>query len=292
MANEITWNNLQGEYSYEYRLLAESIIGALYEALDMRQFSIMKSIKNWASNAERFPKTPTMTAGALTEGTDLTANTAFAPTAVTLTVGEVGLKLTLTDLMAMGGIVGAAHYGEEAGKAVAEKRTTDLVALMSGFSNSVGTTNTDLTEAFMLAAIAQLRGAKVPGKYVTVLHTTSYYAELIGSVGSTFTALTTQGNSVRSESNDLPGAGSGGFVGDLYGQTTLITPLVAEDGNSDKINGMYSPSRAIGYVEKWAVRPEVERDASLRGSEIVVTAAYAVGETDDVSGVRIVSDGA
>jgi len=292
VASEITWNNLQGEYSYEYRLLAESMIDALYESLDMRQFSIVKSIKNWASNAERFPKTPTLTAGGLTEGTDLTANTAFSPTAVTLTVGEVGLKLTLTDLMAMAGIVGASHYGAEAGKAVAEKRTSDLVALMSGFTNSVGTTNTDLTEAFFLNAIAQLRGAKVPGPYVSVLHTDSYYKELIGSIGSTFSALTNTGSGVRAESNDIPGAGQGGMVGDLYGVTTLITPLVGEDGNSDKINGMYSPSRAIGYVEKWAIRPELERDASLRGTEIVVTAAYAVGETDDVSGVRIVSDGA
>ncbi len=292
MANEITWNNLQGEYSLEYRLLSESIVSALYEALDMRQFSIMKSIANFASNAERFPRTPELSAGSLTEGTDLTTNTAFAPTAVTLTVGEVGLKLTLSDLQAMAGIVGAAHYGQEAGKAVAEKRTTDLVALMSGFSNSVGTTNTDLTEAFFLSAIAQLRASKVPGKYVAVLHTNSYYNELIGSIGSTFSALTNTGSGVRAESNDLPGAGDGGHVGDLYGVTTLITPLVAEDGSSDKINGMYSPSRAIGYVEKWAVRPELDRDASLRGTEIVVTAAYAVGETDDVSGVRIVSDGA
>ena len=292
MANEITWANLKGEYSYEYRLLADSIISALYESLDMRQFAIVKSIANWASNAERFPRTPELSAGALTEGTDLTANTSFAPTAVTLTVGEVGLKLTLTDLMAMGGITGAAHYGQEAGKAVAEKRTTDLVALMSGFSNSVGTTTVDLTEAFFLAAIAQLRGAKVPTPYVAVLHTTSYYSELIGSVGSTFSAIATTGQGVRAESNDLPGAGDGGIVGSIYGVTTLVTPLVGEDGNSDKINGMYSPSRAIGYVEKWAVRPEVERDASLRGSEVVVTAAYAVGETDDVSGVRIISDGA
>ena len=292
MANEITWANLKGEYSYEYRLLAENIISALYESLDMRQYAQVRSIANWASNAERFAATPTLTASALTEGTDLTANTAFAPTAVTLTVGEVGLKLTLTDLMAMGGIVGAAHYGEQAGNAVAEKRTTDLVALMSGFSNSVGATGQTLTEAYMLAAQAQLRGAKVPGPYVYILHTTSYYSELIGSIGSTFTALTTTGSGVRAESNDLPGAGNGGQIGQLYGQTTLVTPLVAEDGNADKINGMYAPGRAIGYVEKWAIRPEADRDASLRGTEVVVTAAYAVGELDDVSGVRIISDGA
>ena len=292
MANEVTWSNLQGEYSLEYRLLADSIISALYESLDMRQYAIVKSIAAFQSNAERFPRTPELVAGGLTEGTDLTVNTAFAPTQVTLTVGEVGLKLTISDIMAMSGIVGIQHYGQEAGKAVAEKRTSDLVSLMSGFSNEAGTTNTDLTEAFFLAAIASLRGRKVPTPYVAVLHTTSYYSELIGGVGGTFSALATTGQGVRTESNDLPGAGDGGSVGQIYGVNTLVTPLVGEDGNSDKENGMYSPSRAIGFVEKWAIRPEMERDASLRGTEVVVTAAYAFGETDDTSGVRIISDGA
>ena len=292
MANEITWLNTQGEYSYEYRLLAESIVSALYEALDMRPFAITKSIADWPSNAERFPLTPNLVALAVTEGTDISANTAFAPTAVTLTVGEVGLKLTPTDLQVMGGIVGAAHYGQEAGKAVAEKRTTDLVALMAGFSNSVGTTNTDITEAFYLNAIADLRGRKVPSPYVGVLHSNSYYNELIGAIGGTFSAISTTGKGVRAESNDLPGAGDGGMVGELYGTTLLITPLVGEDGSADKENGMYNPNRAIGYVEKWAIRPEAERDASLRGTEVVVTAAYATGEVDDASGVRIISDGA
>jgi len=292
VANEVTWNNLQGEYSYEYRLLADSMISALYESLDMRQFAIVKSIKNWASNAERFPQTPTLVASGLTEGTDLVTNTAFVPTQVTLTVGEVGLKLTVTDLMAMGGIVGIAHYGEQAGKAIAEKRTSDLVALCSGFSNPVGSTGSDITELIYLNAIAQLRGAKVPRPYVGALHTNSYYNELLAGVGGSYSALATTGSGVRAESNDLPGAGDGGIVGELYGTTLIVTPLIGEDGSADKINGMWNPNRAIGYVEKWAIRPELERDASLRGSEVVVTAAYAVGETDDVSGVRIITDGA
>jgi hypothetical protein len=290
MADEITWANLKGEYSYEYRLLAESIVAALYDSLELRGFTTMKSLAGAQTNAERFPVTPTLSAGALTEGTDLTANTAFAPTAVTLTVGEVGLKVSITDLMMAGGIVQAAHYGEEMGKAVAEKRTSDIVALGAGFNNSVGATTVDITEAYILAAIAQLRGAKVPEPFVTVLHTTSYYAELIASVGSTLSALTTQGNTVRSESNDLPGAGDNGVVGQLYGTTLLVTPLVGEDGNSDKENFMYNPG-ALGFVEKWGIRVEAERDASLRGTEFVATSAYAAGEISDVRGVRIISDG-
>ena len=53
---------------------------------------------------------------------------------------------------------------------------------------------------------------------------------------------------------------------------------------------MAGSQRALAYVEKWAVRPEMERDASLRASEVVVTTAYAVGETDDAAGVSIITD--
>jgi hypothetical protein len=291
MADEITINNLAGEYAYDYRLLAESIVAALYDSLELRGFTTMKSLSGFASNAERFPVTPTLSAGALTEGTDLTANTAFAPTAVTLTIGEVGLKVTITDLMMMGGIVQATHYGEEMGKAVAEKRTSDIVALGAGFSNSVGATTVDITEQNYLDAIAQLRGAKVPRPYVGVLHSDSYYKEFIKAVGGTFTALTTQGGSVRGESNDLPGAGDNGVVGNVYGTTLLVTPLVGEDGNSDKENFMYNPG-ALGFVEKWGIRVEADRKPSMRGTEFVTTSAYATGEISDIRGVRIISDGA
>lgn len=291
MADEVTWANLKGEYSYEYRILAENIVAALYETLEIRNYTKNKSLAGAQTNAERFPATPTLSAGALTEGTDLTTNTAFAPTQVTLTVGEVGLKMLITDLMAQAGVVEMAHYGQEMGKAVGEKRTSDLIALGAGFSNSVGATTQDMTEAYYLAAIAQLRGAKVPTPYVGVLHTTSFFSELVGSIGSTFSALATQGTSVRAGSNDLPGSGDSGVVGEVFGTTLLVSPLVGEDGSADKENFMYNPD-AIGYVSKWETRVEADRKPSARGTEFVTTAAYAVGEISDVRGVRIISDGA
>ncbi len=47
---------------------------------------------------------------------------------------------------------------------------------------------------------------------------------------------------------------------------------------------------AEAQVEKWAIRPEMERDASLRGTEVVVTSAYAVGEVDDLAGQGLIFD--
>jgi hypothetical protein len=51
-----------------------------------------------------------------------------------------------------------------------------------------------------------------------------------------------------------------------------------------------SQNRAIGFVSQWDIRVEFERDASLRGTEIVATANYGVGEIDDSSGVGLLTD--
>ncbi|REK25919.1 MAG: hypothetical protein DWQ40_00410 [Actinobacteria bacterium] len=272
--------------------MRDAIVEAAYDVFSMKQHVIGKSLAGIPSNAARFTKYPKLTASALTDGTDLTANTAFTPTQNTLTVGEAGLKLTLTDLADSGGIVGMMEYGRNAGLAVAEKITGDLVALGAGFSTSEGTTNVDLTEQVLLDTTAVLRAANIRGPYARVLHPDSYYKELIGDIGTTFSALGNTGGMVRSESNDLPGSGDSGLVGNLFGHETFISSQVGEDGSSDKENFMYAKNQALGYVERWPIRVEIERDASLRGDEIVVTAAYAVGEVDDAAGVRIISDGA
>lgn len=292
MADEVTQSGLDGTLSFEYWLMRESIVSALYDVLTITPYVINRNLAGVASNAARFPKMPKLSASALMDGTDIPANTAFSPTSSTLTVGESGLMIEVSDLAEMGGIVGLQQYGAEAGRAVAEKITGDLVALGAGFSTSVGTTNTDLTEAFILNANATLRGANVPGPYIRLLHPDSYYKELIGDIGTTFSALANTGSGVRAESNDLPAAGDNGVVGNLLGAFTVLSSQVGEDGNSDKENAQWSRDRALGYVTRWDVRVEFERNASKRTTEVVVTAAYATGEIDDTSGVRIVSDGA
>lgn len=295
MANEIVWSGgLDGETSYEYWIMQNQIVEALYEVLAFLPFVRRANLAGIMSNAARFPKMPKLTASAIaSESTDISANTAFAPTQTTLTVGEAGLKLFLGDLAEVAAIHGVMDYAAEAGKAVGEKIVQDLVALGAGFSNSVGTTNVDLTVQTYTNANAALLVLNVPPPFVTVMHPNSYYQELVPDMGTTgLAALGSAGGSVRGESNDLPAPVSGGMVGNVLGNTLLISASVGEDGNSDKENFTYAPSRALGFVERWIARVELERDASLRGTEIVVTAAYAVGEIDDTSGQRIVSDGA
>ena len=289
MAGEITYAGLSGVYSYTFRLLQDNLIRALYENAGMvLPFLDRKELQGFASDSERFPKAPTLAAAALTDGNDLT-NTAYTPTQVTLTVGEVGLMLTLTDLARLSSITDFEQLGSEAGEAVAEKLITDIAALGGGFSNSVGTTTVNLTEAQFRSAQTTLVIAKIKQPYFALMYP-QQVEDLVTSIGSAISPAATTGGTARGEVNDLT-MGSNMDAGKLYGVRILASSTVATaNAGADSAGYMAGSQRAIAYIEKWAIRPEMERDASLRGSEIVVTAAYAVGEKDDPAGVGIITD--
>jgi len=288
MADEITFAGLEGKYTYDYRLLRESIVDALYPANNLLQFLNQKSLAGFASDSERFPKEPTLAAAALTDGTDM-ANTAYSPSQVTLTVGEVGLMLTLTDLARTSSIADISFYGQGAGKAVLKKLTADIAALGSGFSTAQSTTGTNLTEAVFLAAKTSLIVSDVTEGYYSVLYP-QQLEDLIVDTGTTINALATTGSSARMESNDLAMNQSHDY-GMFHGVHIVTNSQVpTANAGADSAGFMAATGAALAYVEKWGVRVEQERDASLRGTEVVVTAAYAVGEIDDTRGVGIITD--
>jgi hypothetical protein len=94
----------------------------------------------------------------------------------------------------------------------------------------------------------------------------------------------------RAESNEY-GAVPDGGLGRFYGVEWVITAAVpTANAGADRAGMIVSPSRALGLVEKWASRTELQRDASLRATEIVLTANYGVGEIDDLSGIGVITD--
>jgi hypothetical protein len=290
MANEVTYAGLSGHFTTSYRLAVQNMIDALYERTNqVLPWLRRTSLAGQPTTVEKFPLPPKIAAAGLTDGTDL-ANTAFSPTSVNLTVAEVGLMLTLTDLARSSSISDYGFYGSEAGKAVAEKLIGDICALLSGFSTAgVNTTGVNLTEQGFRDTKTALITANVPGPYVAVLHPVQVN-DLETSIGSTISAAANTGASARAETNDLS-MGPDLNAGVLYGVSVIASPSVpTANAGADRAGGMFAANRALGYVEKWAIRPELERDASLRASEIVVTSAYAVGEIHDGSGRFITTD--
>jgi hypothetical protein len=172
---------------------------------------------------------------------------------------------------------------------VAKKMTTDLAALGAGFTTVVGTTTVDLTEAQFRSGITTLETADVPGPYAAWLHPVQW-ADLVGSVGSFLDAAANTGASARQEMNDF-GAAPGGDHGFIYEVHTITNSTVpTANAGADRAGTMFAIDRAIGFVDKWRIRPEMERKAALRGVELMTSAAYGVGELDDTSGVAIITD--
>lgn len=288
MANEVTTTTAD-DLTLAASLLTDGIIDALYENNNAMGVVRFHSIADQPTKAKDFPKTPKIAAAAVAEATDL-SNTAFSTTKATLTAGEVGVMLTVTDVQNIASIVDNGYFAEETGKAVANKITTDIAALSAGFSNQVGTTTVQMTEAQLLAAIATLEGASVPGPYKALVHAQHKLA-LAGAIGATFTPAAVGGESTRTALNDIPGAAPDGMLGYLYGIEWFATSAVpTANTGADRLGMLVSPNRALGFVQNWDIRVEFERDASLRATEIVATANYGVGEIDDTSGVGLLTD--
>ena len=212
-------------------------------------------IGNVAGTTIQVPKYPAVTAADLTEGTDLTSST-VSTSGVTVTVGEVGAQVLLTDLAAMGAGNPAQELGTVLGNSIATKMDKDIIALFDGFSTALGAAGQEITVADLFKAAATLRANKALGPVYAVVHPFHAY-QLSANLTNTF-------------------ANPNG--GDLQ--------------NEAMRNGVVFTREAMCIAMKRDFNLETERDASNRAFELNATAVYGVGELDDSYGVEMLFDAA
>jgi HK97 family phage major capsid protein len=230
-----------------------------------------------------FPIWPTVAAAAVAEGSDL-ANTAVNTTAVTITAAEVGVMILVKDLLAESDVLEElsenSEYAQMLGRALATKLDTDLAALFAALNSGapVGTSGSDMTVDHFLEALYTLEAHDARGPFSCVLHPVQY-GDLRNSIkGATGIAFGAE-EIVRT-----------GVVGTLFGVEVVATSVCATaNSGADRVGAMFGPD-AIGLVTKRPPRIELQRDASARGTELVATVAYGVGELVDTAGVPIVTD--
>jgi len=229
------------------------------------------------------PIYPALAAGDLVEGTDLSSPTSFDTTSATITALEKGVLVTLTDLSKESASEDvAAAIGRQIGDAMAVKVDTDLAALFSGFSNSVGSGAAELTVDDFFKAAAILRNNKAPGPYVSVVH--PYQAYQIKK------QLTNAGATMSHNLSDVGNVAlRDGFVGRLAGIDIFESTVISGDSAGAYVGAVMAQD-ALGYMVKRAMRIEEQRDASLRATEIVGSMAYGVKEIFDVYGVKMIGD--
>jgi N4-gp56 family major capsid protein len=245
----------------------------------MRNLVTMYNIDGQAGKTVQVPKYPSITAAALTEGTDMTS-TAVSTSSVSITVAEVGAQVFLTDLAAMGSGNPADELGTVLGNAIATKMDVDLIALFDGLSTSLGGTTTELTVAALFQAAATLRANKVRGRIVGVFHPYQTYA-LKANLTNTM---------VNPNAGDLQNeAMRTGYVATIAGIDIFESANVAVDGSGDSKGAIFSP-QAFALAMKRDFNIEPQRDASNRGFELNATAIYGVGELDDTYGVEMYYD--
>jgi N4-gp56 family major capsid protein len=239
------------------------------------------NIGNQAGKTIQVPKYPAIAAADLTEGTDMTSTT-VSTSSVSVTVGEVGAQVLLTDLAAMGAGNPAEELGTVLGNAIATKMDTDLIALFDGFSGSIGTAGAEITVADLFKAAATLRANKVTGVINAVVHPYQAY-QLKANLTNTF--ANPNGGDLQNE------AMRNGYVGTIAGINVYESANVSIDGNDDAKGAVFAPE-ALAIAMKRDFQIEPQRDASNRAFELNATAIYGVGELDDSFGVEVLSDAA
>lgn len=238
-------------------------------------------IGDQAGKTVQVPKYPAITAGALTEGTDM-SSTEVTTTHKNITVSEVGAQVILTDLAAMGAGNPAEELGTVLGNAIATKIDKDLIALFDGFSSSLGAAGSEITVADLMKAAATLKTNKARGQMAAVVHPYHAY-QLKANLTNTF---------VNPNGGDLQNdAMRNAYVGQIGGIDIYESSNVSIDGSDDAKGAVFVPE-ALAIAMKRDFNLETQRDASLRAFELNATAIYGVGELDDDYGVELLFDAA
>jgi len=237
------------------------------------------NIANEAGKTVQIPKYPAIAAADLTEGTDMSSTT-VSTSSVTVTVGEVGAQVVLTDMAAFGAGNPAVELGTVLGNAIATKMDQDLLALFSGFSSGLGGAGTEITVPDLFKAQATLRANKVTGNLAAVLHPFQAYQI---KAGLTNTFANPNGGDAQNA------AMINGYVGTIAGIDVYESANLTVDGNGDAVAAVFAPE-ALAIAMKRDFGIESQRDASLRAFELNATAAYGVAELDDSFGVKITAD--
>jgi|TARA_R110000744_G_scaffold152278_1_gene266266 hypothetical protein len=280
MANETTSSTL-----------AELYTDVIQEAIfTFQETSVMRPlVTTYAINGQgktvQVPVYGAISASAVAEGTDL-ANTAVDPTAVDITASEIGVMTTLTDL---GRDSASRNVGADIGKlfgdGLAKKVDSDLAGLFTSFSTDVGSAGTELTPELLFKAQATLRALNIPAPYYAVFNPLACFnlKKVLTNAG-----YNTSANAISDVGNQ---AMRDGFVGRVAGIDVYENANLAIDVNDDSVGAVFHPA-SIGLAMKSDLKIETQRDASIRGTEIVASMTIGQGIVKNNYGVKVTVDSA
>jgi N4-gp56 family major capsid protein len=239
------------------------------------------------ANAGKILQVPlysTASAANVAEGTDLagtSTDVAITPSKADITLVEAGAMTVLTDMArnySTGNVV--SDLGRIFGEAIAKRHDQALTGLFSGFSNSLGAAQDEITVELLFKAYSTLKSNAVPGPYYGVFHPKAIY-----NVKKTLTNTFTNPNAGILQNEAM----REGYVGRIAGIDIFESSNVVEDSATSVTNAVFSRD-ALGLAVGENIRIATQRDESLRAEEVVASTVYGVKELHDSYGVKILGD--
>jgi len=279
MANESTLTSLND-------LISPIVQEAMFVASETAIMPGLVKTFTVPANAGKVLQVPiygTESAAAVAEATDL-ANTEISTGVANITLSEAGIMTTLTDMARNHSVSNVvADLGRLFGDAIAKKHDQTLTGLFSSFTaqtNTAADTMSELTVTDLFKAQATLRAAGVPGPYYGVFNPKSIF-----NIKKTLTNTFNPNANV----NVINQAMSEGYVGRIAGIDIFETSNVVELSAGTAVNAVFSRD-ALGLAVSTNVKIETQRDASLRGDEVVATSVFGASVLHNSYGIKIVGD--
>ena len=230
------------------------------------------------------PKVSQMDMSDLVDGQDIIDEEDIGMSTVDLTAAEVGAKVIITDKLARQSAENVfSMIGRQLGDGMARKKDGDVLALYSGFSTDIGSAGRSMSLANVSATVAYAKGNKFGSQVYIVQHPFAVW-----DIANT--AVT------ASATYPVPAGWSADLLGNFFSGLRPINGVpIFEDGNitidsSDDAVGVCADKTALAVLKSVDTRTERQRDASLRATEVVITADYGVFELDDSKGVALTLD--
>ena len=246
----------------------------------IEQFTLPKGAKQVT-----VPKVGQMSMSDLVDGQDIVDEEEIGMTTVDLTASEVGAKVILTDKLVRQAADNVfSMIGRQLGDGMARKKDADVIALYSALNGGtdLSADGRSMTAANVHAIISQAKANKY-GSQVYIVHHPNAIAKLSSE------AATTAGNNA-----EITSGWSADLLSNFYSGLRPINGVsIFEDGNIEKETGVDSgigviaDKSAMAALTSVDTKTERQRDASLRATEVVMTADYGVFELDDTRGAPV-----
>ena len=231
---------------------------------------------------------------AVTEGIDISAPQQLSVTVTSITSSEHGIMTFVSDRLSRQNNEDIlSHVGEVQGGALGRLLESDLTTLFDGFSNSIGAAGSYLTYYHVAGAVSYLKTdnnasfGMAPGTPSGVFHPEqirAFVQEVTGIQGGGTTGMAAQpipeGITADVVQNYFRGNER------AFGVPIYQSGVLTRDGSGDSKGAIFVPD-AIALAMAHEMEAEEERDASLRGTEMVMVGEWGEAEVADPWGVEM-----